>query len=127
VISGNADSSAAPTAIPDGPNPTFHFKLLMKNLQLYADYNCDSYVQRGYGPEDLHHLFAAKWKSEVHTGVLMPFDVELSLALQLDDATSVFTPTVTVNIPQFHVACDPKQLEVSIYLMKCYLLGILGL
>lgn len=35
----------------------------------------------GYSSDDIHHLFAAKWKSEVHTGLLLPFDVSISITL----------------------------------------------
>jgi hypothetical protein len=85
----------------------------MKSLQLYADYECDSYVMKGYSAEDIHHLFAAKWKSEVHAGILLPFDVDLAVLMRFDEQSASVLPSVSVQIPQFHAACDPKQLEVG--------------
>ena len=115
---GNKSQKVPETPVmrrPPGVNK-FVLKAKCLSLQLYADYEVESYMMKGnkrsiysdlsmyyisclymfvlntylyvrvgYSSEDIHHLFAAKWKSEVHTGVLLPFDVNMSIALDFDD------------------------------------------
>jgi len=88
--------------------------LSIKNLQVYCDYGCESYVENLDHPNaaQVLHEFTGRWKEEVHTAMLLPFDIEIVLGLEIRSKTGLLLPRLSVNIPKMRLAVDPKQLLV---------------
>lgn len=86
--------------------------LLMKNLQVYCDYDCESYTANGSEPAHVLSQFVDRWKCEVHTALLLPFDAEIVVAAEVRRRSGLLSPKFHIVIPKLQVACDPRQLEV---------------
>lgn len=59
-------------------------------------------------------------KNEVHTAMLLPFDLEIVLAAEIKKRSGLVSPKISVNIPKLRIACDHKQLEVVQLLFELY-------
>ena len=144
----------------------------MKEIQLYCDYNVDSYLFKytsdhkqpgpSYGtninttlapdggststsststsasPWDIMMKeFLDRWRTEVHTAILLPFDLDSYVSFNLGTDTSkmklssakdthisdtpVFghlTLTISINITRLRVACDSTQLETLLLILN---------
>lgn len=60
----------------------------------------------------VYQHFASRWKSEVHTGMVLPFDVTLLIPAEVNRRTGLLSAALHVAVPRLRVLCDPKQLEV---------------
>ena len=50
---------------------------------MYCDYDCESYTANGTDAASILSQFVDRWKCEVHTAFLLPFDVEIVLAAEI--------------------------------------------
>lgn len=48
---------------------------------------------------------------QVHTGLLLPFDLDVAVAAEVNRASGLFTVKISVTIPKIRMICDPRQLE----------------
>ena len=85
--------------------------LAMKNLQVYCDYDSESFVANGTDPAHVLSQFRDRW-TEIHTAMLLPFDMEIFVAAEIRRRSGLVTPKLLVVLPNIRVACDPRQLEV---------------
>jgi hypothetical protein len=86
-------------------------------VQVYCDYDIEPYQNPTVTSEaqqrnEILRRFAEGWATEVHTAVLLPFDLEVFTQLALDVVSGNLAPKLTVAIPKLRVAFDPRQLEV---------------
>lgn len=84
----------------------------LKSMQVYCDYDCESYTANGDSPAMVLSQFVDRWKCEVHSAFLLPFDMDIVFAAEIRRRSGIFSPKIVVNIPKFRIACDPRQLEV---------------
>lgn len=84
----------------------------IKSLQLYCDYDAESYLDDSPTPQKILKEFQEKWKSEVHTAMLLPFDMDLVLGLEIRERTGLLLPKIVFEVPKLRIAFDPKQLSV---------------
>lgn len=109
------------SALPDdlaAENPSV--TLSLKSLQVYCDYDCDSYVGT-YANKQTHLEFLQRWKMELHTAILLPFDIDLNCGVKVTTVDGAFTPKLSVTIPRLKIAFDVTQLAVVCQLLDAAL------
>ena len=74
--------------------------LSLKRVQLYCDYDCDSYCKAGYDFASISQQFRQRWKTEMHTAVIPASDFELRVALDVRRASGLVLPKVVLNLPK---------------------------
>jgi hypothetical protein len=84
--------------------------LISKSIQAYIDYDRSSYEQDSH--EKTTEYFKRMWREEVHTAIIIPFDFEFILGINLKRRTGLICPIVVMNIPALKLVIDPKQMEV---------------
>jgi hypothetical protein len=57
--------------------------LSVKSMQMYCDYDCQSYAPGGSTHSQIKQQFMERWKTEVHTGLILPFDMEIVIAAEV--------------------------------------------
>ena len=69
-------------------------------------------AMRNFGNTPFFHFL------QVHTGLLLPFDLDVAVAAEVNRASGLFTVKISVTIPKIRMICDPRQLEgiVALYL-----------
>ena len=95
--------------------------LAVSNLQIYCDYQCETYLANGDSPSSILKQFQARWKTEVHTGMLLPFDLEIVLAVTIKKRSGLVLPKISVVIPKLRLVADHKQLEVLQQIIEQYI------
>lgn len=80
----------------------------LSRLQVYCDYDCEPYEGSAYSTMQ---RFIQGWTTEIHTALLLPFDMRMIIAIALDVLDGKITPQITVTLPFIRIACDPRQLE----------------
>jgi hypothetical protein len=86
--------------------------LVVSNLLVYCDYDCESYLRGGSSPANILAQFASRWKSEVHTALVLPVDVEIGLAVEIKRKYGLVSPKLIFNVPKLRMVCDHRQVEV---------------
>lgn len=86
--------------------------LKSKNLQIYCDYNCESYLSNGKQAIDVWNVFLERWKSEVHTAILLPTDFDLVLVAEVIRKCGLLSSKFIFSIQKLRFAIDTKQLDV---------------
>ncbi len=106
-------SPSLSTARPDGVSKMDPLVLLaIKSMQIYADYDRSSYCSAGSSAAQIAKQFVDRWSVEVHTSLVLPFDVDVSLALGIRRKIGLVSPKVSIKMPLVRVVCDYRQLEV---------------
>ena len=59
----------------------------LHNLQIYCDYDCETYLSNGHNTNKILSQFHARWKHEIHTAILMPFDLEIAFGAEIKKKT----------------------------------------
>ena len=59
----------------------------LHNLQIYCDYDCETYLSNGHNTNKILSQFHARWKHEIHTSILMPFDLEIAFGAEIKKKT----------------------------------------
>ena len=49
--------------------------------------------------------------TQVHTGLLLPCDIEIAIAAAVNRRSGLFTMKVSISIPKIRCICDPRQIE----------------
>lgn len=86
--------------------------LSARAVQIYADYDRTSYCSKGASDAQIARQFVDRWSVEVHTSVVLPFDVDISLAIGVRRRIGLLSPKVSVRVPLLRLVCDYRQLEV---------------
>ena len=98
---------------PDGVSKLDPLVLLsLRSLQLYADYDRDSYCIRGSTDAAVAKQFLDRWTTEVHTSLVLPFDVDVTLAIGVRRKIGLLSPKVSCKIPLLRIVFDQRQLQV---------------
>ncbi len=98
---------------PDGVSKIDPLVLLSaKNLQLYVDYDRVPYSSKGATDAQIAKQFVDRWSVEVHTSVVLPFDLDVSIAVGVRRKIGLLSPKVTCKVPLLRVVCDYRQVEV---------------
>lgn len=82
--------------------------VVVKALQLYLDYNRDTYDRENY--DKTVEYFKAQWRGEVHTALIAPFDIELVLGINIKRGSGLICPHVVINLPAVKFAIDEYQM-----------------
>lgn len=95
------------------PPPLSHLIL----CQVYCDYDCSPYCpSQDLSPAQqratILRRFTDGWSTEVHTALLLPFDMEVLCSVSVEVLSGRLAPKLTVAIPHLRVALDPLQLTV---------------
>ena len=53
--------------------------------------------------------------TQVHTGLLLPCDVEIAIAAAVNRRSGLFTMKVSINVPKIRCICDPRQIEGQLF------------
>jgi hypothetical protein len=56
---------------------------------------------------------------KVHTGLLLPCDIEIVIAAEVNRRSGLFTMKVSISIPRIRFICDPRQLEGTYSTARC--------
>lgn len=100
-------------ARPDGVSRVDPFVLLsLKSVQVYADYDRVSYCAKGSSDAQIAKQFVDRWAVEVHTSIVLPFDLEVSIAIGVRRRIGLLSPKLSVKTPLMRMVCDCRQLEV---------------
>jgi hypothetical protein len=59
--------------------------------------------------------------TQVHTGLLLPCDIEIAIAAAVNRRSGLFTMKVSISIPKIRCICDPRQIEGMHSNFCCYL------
>jgi len=86
----------------------------LSDLQVYCDYGCESYIENldSPVPAQVIHEFSSRWATEIHSGLLLPFDMEIVLDCDFRQRIGVIVPNISFTIQKFRFAVDPTQLVV---------------
>jgi hypothetical protein len=84
---------------------------------VYCDYDCSPYCpSQDLTPAQqraaILKRFTDGWSTEVHTALLLPFDMEVLCSVSVEVLSGRLAPKLTVAIPHLRVALDPLQLTV---------------
>lgn len=93
-------------------NPRITFSLT--SLQVYCDYGCESYVEDLDSPvkAQVFNEFTTRYASEVHSGLLLPFDLEIVLDCEVRQRIGMIIPKLTITAQKLRFAVDPTQIKV---------------
>lgn len=85
--------------------------------KVYCDYDCTPYCPVGdLTPAQqraaILKRFSEGWSTEIHTALLLPFDMEVLCQIGVDVISGRLSPKLTVAIPHLRVAFDPLQFTV---------------
>mmetsp|Transcript_21463 Transcript_21463/g.31127 ORF Transcript_21463/g.31127 Transcript_21463/m.31127 type:complete len:1650 (-) Transcript_21463:216-5165(-) len=98
--------------------------LILKSLQVYCDYDCEPYAPPSEKGSTLRttilRRFTEGWSSEVHTAVLLPFDLEVLCTVAVDVLSGHLSPKLAVAIPRLRFALDPRQVMVFKDLVEAF-------
>lgn len=90
--------------------------IFFKSLQMYCDYDTTSYCISTAKQPQFHDFilqeFKQRWTSESHTAMLLPIDLEITIAVEVRKRTGLTSFKVATNISSLRMACDIKQLEI---------------
>eukprot|EP01034_Spumella_vulgaris_P021774 gene21775-27839_t len=86
--------------------------LSVKSIQVYADYDRPSYCSKGSSDASIAKHFVERWSVEVHTSVILPFDLDINFAVGIRRRIGLLSPKVSCKTPLLRVVCDFRQLEV---------------
>jgi hypothetical protein len=86
--------------------------LILKNVSVYADYDCESYQNNGNTYEAIFKQFVGRWRKESHIAMLFPFDFEIVMGAEVQNKTGLFLPKALVILPALQFVCDSRQIGV---------------
>jgi hypothetical protein len=91
---------------------------------VYCDYDCTPYTPQTALPLSQQRIailkrFSEGWSSEVHTALLLPFDLQILAQISTEVLSGRLSPHLRVAIPHLRVACDPMQINVIKDLIEC--------
>ncbi len=89
-----------------------YLMLVFKAMQVYCDYNCASYLSSGVDEASIFNYFHIKSKQEIHTGFILPFDVEIKFSAEIKPKIGILLPKFSVKLPKYRMNIDNKQLLV---------------
>ena len=77
-----------------------YLSLSVKRVQLYCDYDCESYCKSGYDFASISQQFRQRWKTEIHTAVIPASDFEIRLALEVRRTSGLVMPRISLDLPK---------------------------
>lgn len=89
-----------------------YLMLLFKAIQVYCDYNCTSYMSSGIDEANIFNYFHQKSKQEIHTGFVLPFDLEVKFSAEIKPKIGILLPKFSIKLPKYRMNIDNKQLLV---------------
>eukprot|EP01038_Epipyxis_sp_PR26KG_P014405 gene14405-19336_t len=96
---------------PDGISKNDPFvHILSKNVQIYIDYDRTSYTSTGLSDAAIMKQFQDRWKSELHTAFILPFNLEIAVAIELRRRIGLISPKILIKIPSLRFGCDARQM-----------------
>ena len=92
--------------------------LALRSLQIYIDYDRESYLSGGALSADVLHTFQEKWRNESHTAFLLPIDIDIVLGAEINKKAGLFMPKMSISIPSIKLVVDSRQLEVVKFIFE---------
>eukprot|EP01033_Poteriospumella_lacustris_P013772 gene13772-9862_t len=83
--------------------------MAVKGFQLYVDYNRSSYGAKSF--DRTVELFKANWRSEVHTVMVSPLDVDVVIGVHIKRSSGLICPHIAVSMPTVKVSVDERQMR----------------
>lgn len=96
---------------PDGINRNDPAWLLMaKSLQFYVDYDRETYNKVTIERTVEH--FKIQWKLEIHSAIIVPFDIDIVIGVNIKRSSGLICPQVVTNLPVLKLVIDEQQVRV---------------
>lgn len=83
--------------------------IAVKGFQLYVDYNRSSYGAKSF--ERTVELFKANWRSEVHTVMISPLDVDIVIGVNIKRNSGLICPHIAISMPTVKFSVDERQMR----------------
>lgn len=84
--------------------------IAIKGFQLYVDYNRSSYEGKTF--DKTVEFFKTYWRTEVHTVMLSPLDIDVVLGINIKRASGLICPHIVINMPSIKISVDEKQVQI---------------